>query len=199
MRLVVRRAVRQIRSAAAAARLPDLPRGLRDLPFAEHGGLPQSCLGDRAALHRGGGEGARRIAVTVDDPDGRGRHSARARLVTTISRRRPPLPGRPSAGPVADRQGAAVKRGFPTFIFDIVHAVPGDWAGLRLLAADRLPGSAGRRQVPEALYYNPYFICGAGSRHAAAALRRAGRPMRRTRTRTRRTMFPRRSTSMRRT
>ena len=31
----------------------------------------------------------------------------------------PALPGRLSAGPLADRQGAAVNRGFPTFIFDI--------------------------------------------------------------------------------
>ena len=50
-----------------------------------------------------------------------------------------------SARPVADRQGARRStRGFPDLHLRHLHAVPGDRAGLYLLAADRLRGAAGR-------------------------------------------------------
>ena len=94
----------------------------------------------------------------------------------TISRRR----SRTSRRPRAANGGAsppdlsliakarAVERGFPTLRLRPLHPVPGDRAGLHLLAADRLPGAAGRRggaagQLLQSLFPRP------GARDAAAA------------------------------
>ena len=57
--LVVRRAVRALRSGAVAARLQGLSRGLCDLPFTQAGALPQPRRARRPRFHRGAGRGHR--------------------------------------------------------------------------------------------------------------------------------------------
>ena len=79
---------------------------------------------------------------------------------------------------------APINRGFPTFVFDIFtqyQETGPDYIHSLLTGYQDPPAGV---EVPEGLYYNPYFISGVQPRDAAAALRRAGRPTRRTRTRT---------------
>src|SRR5690606_30367882 len=129
--------VRQVGPAAAAARLPGLQGGLLGLPLAEVRGIPRPRT---AWLQRGRGQGDR---GELDGPRRRPEYRrgydpswhADRLLPVAVRQRHRRARGeqqRDSAGPVADDQGAARRR------------------GLRLLAAHRLPGAAGRtaRAVP---------------------------------------------------
>ena len=146
------RAVRHVRSGAAAARLQDLSRGLFELPQHQAPGIPQSRRSRRPRLHRGAGRGDRgRVPghrrskrsgpdVPAAGPD---RRSFPAAVPERSGRPRGPR-RRAAAGHVRACQGAQLRGGFPLVHYRCVHGVPGGWPGLHSRHRQRLYGSACR-------------------------------------------------------
>ena len=149
--------------AAIAARLSDLQGGLLGLPFAELVAFRTSPRTAGPHFTRGEVKALAAEATRSGRPE-RERRDVRApgQALRLFPARSPTVSAARAhaARPLADRQGARVERGFPTFVFDIFTQYQEggpDYIHALLTGFTEPPAGV---KVPEGIYYNPYFISG---------------------------------------
>ena len=165
------RHLRQVRRAPAAARLPGVPRSLRELPSAP--GCWRSAILSEDGWPRllgGAGQGARR---RVHGQRSGAPRAARARACRPTAGRAPGrADARPDGGvrhraarPVGDGQGAGDRLAVPAVDLQLLHDVLGRRSGLHPRAADGLRRDR-RPRAPRSPRASTTTMCSPATRSA---------------------------------